>query len=328
VTVRFLLQTALREQFDEVLQTTLAAERAGFSAVLVPDHFFSRLRGTGADVVGLGESWATLAALAARTERIRLGGAVMCNPFRHPCLTAQIAATVDHISGGRLELGLGAGWMAEEFRRTGIPFPRAGERIDMLAEALEIVLPALEGREVSFRGAHYAVEQFSVSPKPVQTPRPPLHVGGGGDRLLRLAGRTADIVSVVPPAKYGDIQRDEVIAFTPERVVERIGFLRAAAEEAGRDPASIEVVSFGNVVNVTESAAQAAQIFQGMAKMFDTEPSVIRDHPAVIVGTPEEIRATLEERRARWGIDAVMVPFSTPAEVETFGKEIVAPLSA
>ncbi|MCZ6463785.1 MAG: LLM class flavin-dependent oxidoreductase, partial [Proteobacteria bacterium] len=192
--MRILNQDVMRSDFGAILDRTRAAERAGFDAVLVPDHFLG-------NEDGIAESWATLAALAAATERIRLGGAVMCNLFRHPCLTAQIAATVDRISGGRLELGLGAGWMDEEFRRTGIPFPRPGERIEMLGEALEIVLPALEGREVSFAGAHYRVEEFSLRPGPVQKPRPPLHIGGGGDRLLRLAARHADVVSLVPPTR-------------------------------------------------------------------------------------------------------------------------------
>jgi len=146
---RLVAQVVLDRGFEDVLERTLAAERAGFAAVLVPDHFYTgeaRISGE-----GIGESWTSVAALAARTERIRVGGAVMCNLFRHPCLTAQIAATVDQISSGRLELGLGAGWMEEEFRRTGLPFPRPGVRIRMLAEALRIVLPALEERRSASR---------------------------------------------------------------------------------------------------------------------------------------------------------------------------------
>ena len=323
--MRFIAQVVMRSSFEDVLERTLAAERAGFSAVLVPDHFHvPQDRMTPG---GIAESWATLAALAARTERVRLGGAVMCNNFRHPCLTAQIAATVDQISHGRLEIGLGAGWLEEEFRRTGIPFPRPGVRIAMLEEALQIVLPALEGKTVTFRGEHYDVRDFVLEPGSVQKPRPPLHIGGGGDRLLRLAGRYADIVSLVPPVPHGRVSREEVVKFSAERISERIGFLRRAAEAEGRDPSSIEVAGFSGIVHVAESEAQATKTLEGMSKMFGVGAEEVRDHPMTLVGTPAQMVESLERRRENWGIDAQMIGVQSVETAEVFGKEIIPRLS-
>ncbi len=319
--MRFIAQLVLSTDFEDILERTLAAERAGFSAVVVPDHF--NVPEDRPKPGGIAESWTTLAALAARTDAIRIGGAVMCNLFRHPCLTAQIAATVDQISGGRLELGLGAGWMEEEFRRTGMAFPSAGVRIHMLEESLEIILPALEGKTVDFEGEHYQVRDFVLSPGCIQKPRPPLHVGGGGDKVLRVAARYADIVSLVPPAPHGRVSRSAVVAFDGERLTERIRYLRRNAEEFGRDPAAIEVIDFTGVVNVTETDAETVQALDGMAQVFNTEAAAIREHPLTLIGTPAQIVATLQERRERWGIDAVMVSTLPTETLELFGKEII-----
>ena len=319
--MRCIATLVLDRDFPTILEQALAAECAGFDAVLVPDHFHVAPQGRGE--AGIAESWTTLAALAARTERIRIGGAVMCNLFRHPCLTAQIAATVDQISAGRLELGLGAGWMEEEFRRTGIPYPRPSERIAMLAEALEIVLPALEGSSVTFEGRYYRVRDFSLLPGCVQEPRPPLHVGGGGDKLLRVAARHADIVSLAPPAIGGRISREAVMAFTADRLAERVGFLRRAAEGFGRDPTRIEVLGFCSVVQVAGSEAEAHGVLEGMARFFDVEPAQVQRHPTTLVGTASQIVSLLEERRERCGIDSVMVAARSTETLEVFGKEIV-----
>ncbi len=318
---RFVAQLVLDQDFEDLRERAQAAERAGFGAVLVPDHFYTgeqRISGK-----GIGESWTTVAALAAHTPRIRVGGAVMCNLFRHPCLTAQTAATVDHISNGRLELGLGAGWMQEEFRRTGLPFPRPSVRIRMLEEALAIVLPALEGQEVTLEGEFYQVRDFALLPSSVQQPRPPLHIGGGGDRILRLAGRHADIVSLIPPAPSGRIEPDAVRSFDAARFEERVAFLRQAAEEAGRSPDEIEVMLFVPLCRVTESASEAEQVIRGAAAMVQVDEATLRAHPMTLVGTPEEILAAIAERRERWGVRSCMISAPTRELCEIFGKEII-----
>jgi probable F420-dependent oxidoreductase len=322
---RVIAQLALEHDFPSLLAKVRACEAGGFDAVHVPDHFYvpdPRRQGG-----GLGESWTTLAALAASTTTIRLGGAVMCNLFRHPCLTAQIAATVDQISGGRLELGMGAGWMQSEFERTGIAFPRPGVRIAMLAEALEIVLPALSGQPVSFEGRFYQVRDFQVKPASVQEPRPPLHIGGSGDKLLGIAGRHAEIVSLAPIARSG-IDRTEVLAFTAERVRDRVGFLRRAAERAGRDPAVIEVLNFVSIFQVTEGEDETRGLLDGLAGFFQADADALRRHPLVLAGTPARIAEEFAARREEWGIDSLMLPARDPAQIEVVSKEILPRLTA
>jgi probable F420-dependent oxidoreductase len=323
--LRVIAQLALEHDFPSLLAKVRACEAGGFDAVHVPDHFY--VPGPRRQDGGLGESWTTLAALAASTERIRLGGAVTCNLFRHPCLTAQIAATVDQISGGRLELGMGAGWMQPEFDATGIPFPRPGERIAMLAEALEVVLPALSGEPVSFEGRFYRVRDFQVKPACVQQPRPPLHIGGSGDKLLALAGRHAEIVSLAPIARSG-IDRAEVLAFTPERVRDRVDFLRRAAGRAGRDPEGIEVLNFVSVFQVAEDEAGTRRMLDGLAGFFQADADALRRHPLVLAGTPARIVEEFAARREQLGVDSLMLPARDPAQIEVVAKEILPRLAA
>ncbi len=316
----FTAQFALRESFDEILERTRGAEAAGFTRVYVPDHFYTPNRPRSG---GIGEAWTTQAALAASTERLRIGGAVHCNLFRHPCLTAQTAATVDQIAHGRLDFGLGAGWMQDEFTMTGLPFPRPGVRIRMLDEALRIILPALEGQSVTLDGEFYHVRDFALAPGPVQTPRPPLHIGGGGDKVLRLAARYAEIVSLVPPAPHGDIDPAAVRAFDGGRFEERVRFIREAAEAEGRDPAAIEILQFGFICRITQSAEETAQVAKGLSGMFGVDEAGLREHPMALIGTPEQIVDILTERQERCGIGGVMLGSPDSELIEAFGKEII-----
>lgn len=169
------------------------AEALGFHQVWVSDHFWLDIARYGGPPgrQGTPECWTTLAALAARTQRVRLGSLVLAVGFRPPTLLAKMAATLDQLSGGRLDLGLGAGWNEQEFEEAGFGFPPAGERLAMLEEALG-VLRALLGGGGSFHGRYYRAEGAPVVPGPVQQPRPPLWVGGRGDRLLGVVARAAD----------------------------------------------------------------------------------------------------------------------------------------
>jgi probable F420-dependent oxidoreductase len=167
-------------------------EDRGFDTLLLPDHLG---QGLGA-VAGL-----TAAGLAA--ERLRLGYLVLGNDFRHPVLLAREAATIDLLSSGRLELGIGAGWKRSEYESLGIDFSPAPVRIDRLSESLSIIERVWSGTSFSFAGAHYRLDNVPASLPPFQTPRPPVLVGGGGTRILSLAARRADIVSVMPRMRAG-----------------------------------------------------------------------------------------------------------------------------
>lgn len=319
--LRFAVQLALSDTFDELLATTLAAESAGFESVTVPDHFWIAGGGLGGEA-GLGEAWTTLAALGARTQRIRVGGAVMCNLFRHPCHTAQITASVDVITHGRVDLGLGAGWMAREFERTGIPYPPPAPRIRMLDEALQIIRPALRGETVTFDGEFYHVRDFALKPLPLQS-HVPVHVGGGGDLLLGVAARHADMVSLVPPARGGRIDPAEVRKMTPERFGERIALLRRLTEQAGREPASIAVGGF-MVARVTDSPESSASVARALGAAFGSDEQGVRRSPMALIGTPAEIVEELARRRDRYGMSWVLLTGRPSREtIEAFGKEIL-----
>jgi F420-dependent oxidoreductase-like protein len=167
-----------------------AAERSGIEAMFRSDHYLSDQDARGH---GSMDAWATLSALAAITTTLRLGTLVSPATFRHPSVLAKMAVTADHISGGRIEVGVGAGWMEEEHSAYGFPFPSTKTRMDMLAEQLEIVHRSWKPGPFSFRGEHYAIDELDALPKPVQQPHPPLIVGGsGGARSLELAARWAD----------------------------------------------------------------------------------------------------------------------------------------
>src|SRR3990172_8699430 len=217
--------------FDAVAEVAMRAERLGFHSVWMSDHFFASLEryGGGPQRYGTLEPLVTLAALAPLTERVRLGTLVLSAGFRHPALLAKSATTIDRLSGGRFELGLGAGWFGEEFEAFGVPFGSVGERFALLEETLGY-LDALFGPEpASFEGERFALRQAFNHPPPAQEPRPPILVGGkGGPRLLRLAARYAD--------GWNASWR-----WTPEAYAERAVAAREACERAGRDPATLRL---------------------------------------------------------------------------------------
>jgi F420-dependent oxidoreductase-like protein len=200
------------------LATAEACERLGFETLLTSDHYLSVVD---APEPGSNDAWTLLGALAARTERLRLGTMVSPVTFRPPAVLAKAATTVDRISDGRVEVGMGAGWWEEEHRSHGIPFPPAGVRFQMLEEQLEIVHGLLSGDEVTFHGRHYTIERSRFSPVPIQRPHPPIVIGGkGGPRIAALAARWAD-----------EFNR---VGGTPDEVREAFEQVTEAADRAGR----------------------------------------------------------------------------------------------
>ena len=227
LTLRVFTEPQQGASYDDLLAVAREAERLGFEAFFRSDHFLSM--GPGSGEPGPTESWVTLAGLARDTERIRLGTMVTSASFRLPGPLAIAVATVDAMSGGRVELGLGAGWFEDEHRAYGIPFPSTRERFDRLEEQLAIVTGLWTtpvGERFDFKGSHYQLTDSPALPKPVQQPRPPVIVGGLGKRRTpALAARYADEFNV-GFAPLGDF-RTLVAAVT------------AACEQAGRDPSSM-----------------------------------------------------------------------------------------
>ena len=169
-------------------------ERLGFDSVWVSDHLtFDLGKYGGSDqLIGSVDPLATLAVLAAETSTVRLGTMVLCNEFRHPAVLAQAAATIDVASGGRLELGLGAGWYEREFALAGLAFPSSAVRLERLGESVEVLKLLFTGEPAMFHGKHYDVNGLPALPRPAQHPRPTIWVGGKGNRALRMIARVAD----------------------------------------------------------------------------------------------------------------------------------------
>lgn len=180
--------------WDAIARVARNAEAAGFDSLWVSDHFFlDWSKYGGPDTVqGSLECWTTMSALASLTQRIRIGSLVMCNDFRNPALLAKMAASVDLLSEGRVDIGLGAGWYSAEYRAAGIDFDPASTRIDRLGEAVEIIQRLLAGEELTFKGKHYTIDGAICRPLGPQSPRPPVWIGGKGDRTLATAARHAD----------------------------------------------------------------------------------------------------------------------------------------
>jgi probable F420-dependent oxidoreductase len=290
--------------FDAVAEIAVRAERLGFDSVWVSDHFYSTLEryGGGPERYGSLEPLATLAGLAAATDRVRLGTLVLSAGFRHPAVLAKAATAIDRVSGGRLELGLGAGWFEDEYEAFGLPFGTVGERFDELEDTMGY-LDALFGPEpASFEGKRFSLRGAFNHPRPVQEPRPPMLIGGkGGPRLLRLAARYAD--------GWNTVWR-----WTPDAYAPLAHAARGACERAGRDPSAFRL-SLGLFTVVGESEGDLAARYERIGRALP--PGVIEATPLQalrvdgLVGTPEQVLERLS-RFAEIGVDEFVV---SPAPV-------------
>jgi probable F420-dependent oxidoreductase len=266
------------------------AERLGYSVLLVPDHLTELLAPCPA-----------LAVAAAATTRLRLGTGVLNNDFRNPVLTAREAATLDVLSDGRFELGLGAGHMRAEYEQAGLAFDPGATRVERLAEAVGIVKRLLEGETVTFGGRHYRVSGHAVHPRPVQRPRPPILIGGSAPRLLAVAAAEADIVGLTGIAFRRGGAAPDVSDFRTLVVDERVRLVR---ETAGPRIAQLELNVLVQRVIVTDDRRKAAQ--ELTARWPSLTAADVLTSPYVLVGTVEEIVDDLRARRERWGISYVM----------------------
>ena len=268
----------------EIAQT---CERLGFEALLASDHYSSVYSD---DDRGGFDAWATLGALAARTSTLRLGTLLSPVTFRSPSVLAKNVVTVDHISGGRVELGLGAGWMDAEHAAHGIPFPPVRERMEQLGEQLAIIRGAWGRERFTFEGAHFAVRDLDARPKPVQDPLPLLMGGGCGQASARMAARWADEYNVhhMSPA-------DAAIARTR---------LDSACELAGRDPATLPL-SLLRVFVIGEDETAICRRAQRLSEWQNKPVDLADMRQNGLAGTPDEIIARLREYRAA-GVARVM----------------------
>lgn len=231
------------------------AEALGFDSVWISDHFFFDLAryGGSAEPTGTVEPFTALAALATSTQRLRLGTLVACAPFRHPAHVAKMAAALDLVSGGRFDLGIGAGWYEPEFEAFGYEFPSTGDRFGLLEESVQVVAGLFAEGSFSYQGKWFQIDGAYNHPRPAQGGGPPIWVGGkGGDRLLRLVARHASGWNTAWKR-------------TPESFAERAGELRRAAEREQRDPTSVRL-SLGLYTLVGEDERDLASRFEALQR--------------------------------------------------------------
>lgn len=294
------------------IQTAQQAEEYGFDTFVVPDHL--------GDQIG---PIAALGALSQATERIRLGTSVLANGFRHPVVLAKDLATIDVLSKGRLEVGLGAGWKQDEFLAAGLEYDSPGVRLAKLDEALTILDVLLRGQECTFEGKYYQVKGIKGTPRPRQGPRPPICTGGGGPKMLRLAAKHADIVSVVPvTTKNG---KGLLSGITLEKTVEKVNLIREAAGDRFGD---IELNWAITAIVITDDREKTAEmaltaIERGLHPDLevDTKLSVedILNSPYVAIGTFEEIAEQIRRVRHLTGMSYVGI---FPTQMDAFAPVI------
>lgn len=262
------------------------AEDLGYSTFLVPDHLAAML--------------ATIPAVmsaAAATKHLRVGTNVLNNDLRHPVLLAREAATMDLLTDGRLDLGLGAGYMRIEYEQAGLRFDRGGVRVERLAESIAIIKGLLGGSEVNFTGRHYRVTGHQIHPLPVQRPHPPIVVGGNGPRLLALAAKEADIVNFTGITFTRGGTAPDMSGWRAAALDERMGIVRdAAGERFDRLVLSAQVQR----VIVTDRRREAAAELQQSWKQLSVDE--ILEAPYALIGSVDEMVESLHARRERWGL--------------------------
>jgi len=287
---RFGIQASKAGSKKEWVDLAKTAEDHGFSSFTMPDHFTDQLAPVPA-----------LMSAADATKNLRIGALVWDNDYKHPVVLAKELATLDLLSDGRLEIGIGAGWMTTDYEQSGMVYDKPGVRIDRFLEGLEIIKRAMSGEKFSFTGAHYKITDYVSSPLPVQRPCPPILIGGGGPRVLKLAAQLADIVGINPSMKDGVVNAETISHMSAEAVSEKIKIVQSAASSRMQD---IELNIRTFLVNIRDSADEA---INGTANMLKVDPKMVADSPFALMGPPAKIAEDLIARRERWGLSYIIV---------------------
>jgi probable F420-dependent oxidoreductase len=278
------------KDFTELARRT---EALGYSTLFVPDHFVDHEL---APPVALAHA-------AAVTDTLRIGPLVLGNDYKHPVVLAREVGSLDLLSDGRLELGLGAGWMTADYDKAGLVLDPPGVRIARLAESITVLKGLLADGPFTFHGEHYRVTDLDGEPKPVQRPHPPFLIGGGAPRILALAAREAQIVGINANLRSGDgSSKDAAHSLVPAATDQKLAWLRDAAGDRFDD---LEIQTLIGFVHVTDDAASITEM---MAKSFGVSNENARLAPATLVGTHDEIVELLERRRERWQMSYVVIP--------------------
>lgn len=272
------------------LETLRQAEDSGFDILLQGDH------------LGPGAAPMPALAMAAEATSLRVGSLVLANDYRHPAIVAKDAATIDLLSGGRFELGIGAGWIEDHYRSAGIPFDPPVTRVSRLEEAIQVIKGYWSGAPFEFKGDHYTVA-MTGRPRPAQQPHPPLLIAGSGPRLLRLAGRHADIVGITATVgQSGFAGFGTALVEAGRRIDSQLRWIR---EGANVRFGQLELNVLVHQVTLTDDVSAGAEL---IAEEYGGRPESVLDSPHVLLGTEAEMRDTLIERRERYGVSYIVFP--------------------
>jgi probable F420-dependent oxidoreductase len=264
-------------------------EAAGYEVLTMPDHFTDQLAPIPA-----------LMAAASATTTLRVGALVFDNDYKHPVVLAKELATIDLLSDGRLDIGLGAGWMISDYEEAGMPYDSPKVRIDRFIEGVAVIRGAMAEGSFSFSGDHYTITNYNGQPKPIQA-RPPLLIGGGGKRVLSYAAREADIIGINGTLTAGVVGPEALSTMTAESVDEKVAIVAAAGAHRIND---IEMNIRTFFVKVTNDRAKTVE---GISSMFGVPKDMIDASPFALTGSVEECIEQLLERRERWGLSYTIV---------------------
>ena len=275
-------------------ETARHVESLGYSTLFVPDHFGDQLAPLTA-----------VAMAAAATTSLRVGALVFDNDYRHPVVLAKEAATLDLLTEGRVEFGLGSGWKRTDYDESGISYDPPKVRVDRFCEAIDIIKGLWRDEPVTHVGDHYRISGLQGLPHPHTPGGPPLLIGAGGPRMLRFAGAHADIVGITAQIRSGEIDGDAARDSAPDRFDQKLRWLREGAGDRFDD---LELNALVFLANVTEDRDGVAAM---LAPAFGVDPEMVRESPVVLAGTVEQICDDLLTRRDRWGLSYMVFEYES-----------------
>ena len=279
-------------------------EDLGYAVLTMPDHFTDQLAPVPAMTVA-----------ASVTTTLRVCALVFDNDYKHPVVLAKELATMDVLSDGRVDIGLGAGWMRSDYDQAGMQYDTPGVRIDRFVEGLKVIRGCMADGAFSFTGSHYKITDYNGLPKPLQKPCPPVIIGAGGKRMLGIAAREADIVGINPSLTPGFVGPEVIADMSSASVAQKIAVVK---EKAGDRFSDIELNIRTFLVNVTDDGLGARE---KLAKGMGVDAALIHDSPFALIGPPNELIETLQRRREQFGLSYVIVGGD---DVESFAPVVAA----
>jgi probable F420-dependent oxidoreductase len=299
---RFAAQIDNAGSAKEWAERARQTEDLGYSTLTMSDHFGDQLAPVPA-----------MMAAADATTALRIGTLVFDNDYKHPVVLAKELATLDLLSDGRLEIGLGAGWMKSDYEKAGLPYDPPAVRVDRFEEGIAVIKGVMGEESFSFTGEHYTIRDYDGMPKPLQRPHPPIVIGGGGKRVLSIAAREADIVGINANLREGLGGSETAPDLTPEMTTRKLGWVR---EAAGARFDQIELNVLVGFVMITDDAQK---IGEGMAGHFGVSAEEALHVPICLVGTVDWMIDELQRRREEWGFSYIAVEGSN---VEAFAPVV------